>query len=182
MVRRRTATFKGFSSDVIAQTAIERRPLAQLDVARTTGISTYNALFHGLLNVWKYGVLYPGLFGDATTFTTVLSKLAADFFVAAPLIYFPSYFIVKGAFKSKSPFASIREYAAKGQDLLLRYYLIFIPTETVMWIVIPPHLRVPFLLAVSLIWQVLLSTLSNREVASAPASTSQSLDQASRKE
>jgi hypothetical protein len=34
--------------------------------------------------------------------------------------------------------------------------------ETLMWLFVPPQLRVPYLCAVSLVWQILLSTISNR--------------------
>ena len=39
----------------------------------------------------------------------------------------------------------------------------WIPVETVMWVFIPPHLRVAFLCSISLLWQVALSTISNRD-------------------
>jgi hypothetical protein len=32
-----------------------------------------------------------------------------------------------------------------------------------MWVVVPAHLRVAFMCSVSLVWQVALSTLSNRQ-------------------
>ena len=43
-----------------------------------------------------------------------------------------------------------------------RYWCVWLPVETVMWVAVPTHLRVAFLCACSLMWQVALSTLSNR--------------------
>ena len=40
--------------------------------------------------------------------------------------------------------------------------MVWLPVETVMWVAVPGHLRVAFLCAVSLMWQVALSTLSYR--------------------
>jgi hypothetical protein len=45
----------------------------------------------------------------------------------------------------------------------VRYWSVWFPVETLMWVVVPAHLRVAFMCSVSLVWQVALSTLSNRQ-------------------
>merc|ERR1712224_478193 len=84
-----------------------------------------------------------------------------DICVNGPLIYFPTYYLIKGLFSGKGPRGAMAEYLSpKGHTLLLNYWKVWIPVEAVMWVFVPPSLRVAFLSTVSLFWQVVLSTKS----------------------
>ena len=57
---------------------------------------------------------------------------------------------------------ALRQYLSPtGARLLKQYWAVWIPTFAVMWSAVPHHLRIVFLCAVSLVWQVSLSTLTN---------------------
>ena len=156
----RTAAVKGVASDLFAQLAIERqRP----DFSRTLAFASFGALYLGAFASWKYGFLYSALFGTATSAAAVSAKVGVDMLISAPFVYFPLYFIMKGLFAGKGILTSLRQFTSRsGLSILMRYWFVWLPVETIMWIVVPPHLRVAFLCGVSLVWQVALSTLSYR--------------------
>ena len=63
----------------------------------------------------------------------ISAKVGVDMAVSAPFVYFPIYFLVKGLFAAQSPLASLREYfSVKGRSLLLRYWRVWLPVETIM--------------------------------------------------
>ena len=98
---------------------------------------------------------------DAQRFTETVTYL--HMLWSAPFVYFPLYFIVKGLFNKQHPMASLKEFLKPAGFRILRsYWMVWLPTEVVMWTMVPAHLRIAFICAVSLIWQVFLSTMSNK--------------------
>ena len=165
---RSTAVVKGVCSDVFAQLAVERR--STLDRMRTLAFASFGGLYLGAFASFKYGCLYPRLFGSTASLATVSAKVGVDMFISGPFIYFPLYYIVKGLFRGQGLLSSIREYLSPGGlSILKRYWTVWVPVSVVMWNFVPAHLRIAFLCSVSLLWQVALSTLSYRGDASGHA-------------
>jgi len=160
-----TAGVKGVASDLFAQVVVERRArLQDLSLSRTMAFASFGCLYCGLFASWKYNTLYTSLFGASTTLSVISSKISMDMLCSAPLVYFPTYFIVKGLFNGQSPLASVKEFLKPaGRKMLTQYWMVWLPVEVVMWTLIPAHLRIAFICAVSLIWQVFLSTMSFRK-------------------
>jgi len=153
-----TASIKGLCSDLFAQLVVERRGYER---RRTLAFISFNSLYIGAFGWYKYNFLYNALFGSATSALTVALKVFADLGLCAPLVYFPLYYVMKGAFAGQSPLRSLREFfAPAGRALLCRYWVIWTPVEIAMWLIVPKHLRVAFLCSVSLVWQVVLSTIT----------------------
>ena len=53
--------------------------------------------------------------------------------------------------------------AVLHQNLLLTYWLVWAPAQTVNFTMVPPHLRVFFVAAVSFVWVFMLSLISSEE-------------------
>jgi len=159
-----TAGIKGVASDLFAQIFVEGRSRIQdMDMRRTMAFASFGCLYCGAFASWKYNTFYTALFGAASTFSAVASKVSADMLWSAPFVYFPLYFIVKGLFNKKSPATSLKEFLQPaGLRILRQYWMVWLPVELVMWTMVPAHLRIAFICAVSLIWQVFLSTVSNK--------------------
>ena len=84
---------------------------------------------------------------------------------SGPLIYFPLYFLLKFFFVSEmSPKEAIQDYRVRITSLLRNYWAVWIPVEVVMWLVVPAHLRIVYLSAFSLFWQITLSVLSYKRL------------------
>jgi hypothetical protein len=157
-----TASTKGVLSDLIAQLAVERK--ARPNFRRVLAFAVFGGLYLGVWGHYKYAMIYPAIFGAAKTLPIIVSKVVFDLFLNGPLVYFPLYFVIKGFFAGKGPADALREYITpNGRNLVLRYWATWTPVEVCMWTFVPPNLRVPFLSMVSLIWTVVLSTLSYKK-------------------
>lgn len=157
-----TACAKGVISDLIAQVVVEQT--VQINLNRVLAFAVFGALYLGMVGHYKYAVIYPALFGVSKTASAVAVKVIFDLFLNGPLVYFPIYFIIKGFFAGKGPVDALTDFfTVKGRNLVLRYWVVWTPVEVAMWTFVPPNLRVPFLSLVSLIWTIVLSTLSFRQ-------------------
>ena len=147
-------------SDLFAQLAIERR-FQSLSLSRTAAFASFNAVYLGAFNCWKLNTLYSHMFGNVLTASSISCKVLFDMLVCAPFLYFPLYFVVKAVFSGGQLRTSLRQYASRdGFKMLRKFWAVWLPVETIMWLLCPPHLRIAFLSAVSLLWQVFLSTKS----------------------
>jgi len=154
-----TSTLKGIVSDLFAQLIVERRSRPQW--RRTLAFTIFGATYLGAFAQYKYATLYTTLFGAAKTAPVIALKLLADMVISAPLIYFPLYYMFKGVIFGSGAREELRNYfSPHGAGMLKRYWIVWLPSLSAMWMVIPQHLRVPFLCSISLAWQVALSTLS----------------------
>ena len=154
-----TSTIKGCVSDLFAQMVVERKRVPQW--RRTLAFSLFGATYLGAFAQFKYATLYTALFGAAKTAPVIAFKLLADMLISAPLIYFPIYYLFKGAIFGSGCRTELSKYfSPHGFSMLRKYWVVWLPSLTVMWTLIPQHLRVAFLCLISLVWQVALSTLS----------------------
>jgi len=155
-----TSSVKGVVSDAFAQLVVERSPI--LDLRRTLAFATYGATYLGLIAQWKYNVLFSRLFGSSMTVPSIAAKVLFDLGICGAFLSFPSYYLTKGLFTGSGVSRSLAEYfSPKGWQLLKKYWLVWFPVQVLMWTVVPPPLRITFVCAVSLVWQVVLSTLSH---------------------
>lgn len=153
-----TSATKGIISDTFAQLVVEKKE--RLNARRTLAFALFGATYLGAYCHFKYDFLYTMLFGSAKSAAVIGMKMAVDMLISAPFIYFPTYYLFKGALFG-NPLKEMRSYFTRdGFSMLKRYWAVWVPTTLVMWTAVPVHLRVPFLCAVSLIWQVVLSTRS----------------------
>jgi hypothetical protein len=174
---RSTSTVKGLASDLFAQLVVEKKRVPEW--RRTLAFTIFGATYLGAWAQYKYSTLFVTLFGASKGAGVILLKIMSDMLVSGPLIYFPIYFAFKGALTGGSTRKGLGEYfSAKGFGLLRRYWVVWTPTLLAMWWLVPSHLQCSFVCAVSLLWQVVLSTLSYvpSKAAVAPAPSLESPD------
>jgi hypothetical protein len=155
-----------------------------LDLARNVAFIIYGGIYQGLFQEFLYGHLFPGWFGDDGSFQTVATSVLVDQFIFAPFSCLPCAYIIK-AFIMKSgddendetvdsadtKVSKWSDTAMKGIDkykedvlqrgLLLKYWAIWIPVQTITFSIIPERYRILFIACVSFFWMFLLSAISS---------------------
>lgn len=157
-----TCAIKASSSDAIAQRAVER--IDKFGWRRNISFIVYGGLYQGMAQYFIFNQLYPKIFGDGTDVITVAEKVLFDQLVLTPFLCLPVAYLVKAAAFSFSPKEGISRYAddCKNNNLLWKYWLIWTPTQCVTFSIVPEHLRIPFIAAVSFIWLIILSSITSK--------------------
>ena len=100
---------------------------------------------------------FPG-----STIKAVGSKLALNQAFANPLLYLPGVYVWNGKLYHQS---SNQEIAEKFQNeyanCVLRMWVLWIPSNVVMFALVPAPMQVPFISVVNLIWNTSLSLIYN---------------------
>lgn len=163
-----TASVKGCVADALAQitfpdkTVSGQRP--RFNIKRNLAFMAFGFFYLGIFAQAKYGVIYPAWFGHAQDAMTITKKVLTDM-MSGPIIYFPLYFLLKFFFVSDmTPKEAIQDYRVRMPSLLRNYWAVWIPVEVVMWLGVPPHLRIAYLSSFSLFWQITLSVLSYKRL------------------
>jgi protein Mpv17 len=125
----------------------------------------YGGIFVGLMCHLEYNLLFPHLFGTEKSLSTVVEKVVFDDFVSAPLMWLPPAYLIKAWIYDYTMKEGLDKYWRDIQenDLLIKYWTIWVPAQTVSFSVIPDHLRVAFMASVSFFWFILFSSVSHDE-------------------
>lgn len=125
----------------------------------------YGGIFVGLMCHLEYNLLFPRLFGMDHSFTTIAEKVVFDDFVSAPLAWLPPAYLIKAWVYDYSMKEGLQKYWRDicENDLLIKYWTIWVPAQTVSFSVVPDHLRVAFMASISFFWFILFSSVSHDE-------------------
>eukprot|EP01062_Namystynia_karyoxenos_P051665 TRINITY_DN4068_c0_g1_i1.p3 TRINITY_DN4068_c0_g1~~TRINITY_DN4068_c0_g1_i1.p3 ORF type:complete len:223 (+),score=79.23 TRINITY_DN4068_c0_g1_i1:89-670(+) len=140
--------------------------LFALDCNRVAAFAMFGAVYAGPGQYAVFNWLLPRLFRGPRLAVRTLQCTAFDQLVHMPLIYLPIFHLflqganaegaVPGAELGRRAVAAWRE--GLGQDMGLQMAL-FVPTQLYNFSYNPPHLRVPLIAAVGVVWIVGLSLL-----------------------
>ena len=85
--------------------------------------------------------------------------------VQTTLLTLPSLYASKAVIEGFSLQEAGRQYIydIQNQGLLQKFYILWGPVLTLTFSVVPEHLRVTFIAAVSFFWLIILSNISNNE-------------------
>jgi len=159
-----TATGMGIGavSDYVAQRT-EGKTWETLDGRRIVGMACFSAFYGGVIysQLFRW---YDKVFTTATLGTgakgVIAFKTLFDNLLVTPLLYFPIFYLTTGGIRGKS----LDEITNHGQEHYIDNNVsscaIWIPCNAIGFMV-PLHLRVYFCYGCSLVWQTLLSSLSN---------------------
>jgi len=144
----------------------------------------YGGIFVGAMSHVEYNFLFPFLFGPEKTVPITIAKVFFDNLISAPIMWLPPAYFIKAWVYSdddSSPKGILQEgldkYIAdvRDNDLLLKYWTIWFPAQTVSFSLVPDHLRVAFMALISFFWFILFSSVSsqgdNKETASSTTTT-----------
>lgn len=149
-----------------------------LDMSRNLAFLLYGGVYQGLAQQFMYSNLFPDLFGDSSTWQSVAMQVGFDMLIIGPFLCLPVAYAVKSIFQSSSDkeveeeedAPNMKDRVLSGLDkyvedvmergLLLKYWALWIPVQTLTFGVIPHHFRVAFVAAVSFFWVTILSSIS----------------------
>mmetsp|Transcript_9223 Transcript_9223/g.20661 ORF Transcript_9223/g.20661 Transcript_9223/m.20661 type:complete len:324 (+) Transcript_9223:297-1268(+) len=148
----------------------------QFDPSRNLAYVIYGGMYTGIAQHFIYNELFPQIFGHDPTGLTVFSEVVANALVVGPLIGMPIAYLIKALVlqqpspssdddntNSSNPISEgLRRYTEDccSKGLLIKYWAVWCPVQTLTFSVVPEHLRVAFMAAVSFFWFVILSTVS----------------------
>jgi hypothetical protein len=90
-----------------------------------------------------------------------VAKAGSDVFVAAPLVYIPSFYMYTGVAQGKSVAAAGEHLRNKWWDTASGYVGVWLPLQFVNFLAVPLHGQVVFVNAATLLWNIYISYLSN---------------------
>lgn len=167
-----TCSVKGFLADFIAQKRNsadgdnnETKPSTKVPFSfrRNAAYILYGGGILGVFCDIMYNAVYPFLFGGLDGIVQLIAIVTFDNFVTAPLLWLPPVYFVRAILYGDPLKSGFRKYIddIKLRGLLTKYWAIWWPAQIVNFSVVPAHLRIAFMAAVSFFWLIILSCVSN---------------------
>lgn len=172
-----TTTLKTSAADLFAQKVIEGRE--EVDWRRHSVFCVFGFAYLGGFQYYLYNNLFQKLCAPLTrTFGHIGSspiKTFIDQCIHHPLLYFPTFYLMKGFVEDRPPLESMKLYQKDMWENLKALWTIWVPAQLVNFAFVPLHLRIPYVAGVSFAWTVIISVMrgaldtSHTQVAQAPA-------------
>mmetsp|Transcript_50940 Transcript_50940/g.122805 ORF Transcript_50940/g.122805 Transcript_50940/m.122805 type:complete len:334 (+) Transcript_50940:223-1224(+) len=150
-------------------------PPNDFDPKRNLAFLLYGGFYQGMFLQFLYTVVYPWIYGSSPY--QIQYQIHTDILFFGPLLTLPLAYIIKSIIVDSGNEISCSssnnkillglekyQYAVLHQNLLLTYWLVWAPAQTVNFTMVPPHLRVFFVAAVSFVWVFMLSLISSEEI------------------
>lgn len=155
-------TLKTVGADILTQTMIEKKE--DLDLKRLALFTTFGCAY---LGGWQYFIFNKCFVFVQSAMTTrrisTLSQASAltflDMGVHTPLMYYPSFYMMKGVLEDKTPTESLMEYRNNFSSDMTSICKVWIPAQMINFTLVPLYLRMPYITGVSFAWTVLLSMM-----------------------
>jgi len=164
-----TCGVKASVADGIAQVRAQASGWDDLEVRRNIAYIIYGGIFIGALCHYEYDVIFPILFGTDHSLWTSLQEVLFDNFVSGPLVWLPPAYLIKAVVYDYSLGEGLQKYIddVTKNDLLQKYWTVWLPAQSISFTVVPDHLRVAFMASVSFFWFIIFSTVSSSSSADA---------------
>lgn len=156
-----TCSTKAGAADYIAQVSNNN----STDVGRNLAFMLYGGLYQGLCQQFMYVNLYPSWFGTTGSPTSVLSQLVVELGIVGPLLCLPLAYVSKSLINATGIEEGLSKYIhdVQHQDLLTKYWSLWVPVNVFTFGVVPLYFRVAFVAAVSFFWIICLSMVAGNE-------------------
>jgi len=156
-----TCGVKASVADGIAQ--VRSKSDYDIEFRRNLAYILYGGIFIGAFCHYEYDVIFPLLFGTEHNLITSLKEVVFDNFISGPLLWLPPAYLMKALVYDYSLGEGLQKYVddVTKNGLLQKYWTIWLPAQSVSFTVVPDHLRVAFMAAVSFFWFILFSTVSS---------------------
>lgn len=155
-------TVKTASADIITQKYLENKK--ELDLQRLTVFTSFGCLY---LGGWQH-YLFNNLFVKCQNVMT-LAKFKPvyqsailtflDLGVHTPLMYYPSFYLIKGSLENQSVNTVVKTYNENIKNDLIAMWKVWFPAQMINFTFVPLHLRMPFITSVSFGWTIILSLM-----------------------
>lgn len=156
------ASTKNSVCDALVQLGTE----GKVDLRRNLTFVAFGFGWVGAGQFFLFNRLYPRLFSNLLASNpdakTVAAVTILDNFVHIPLLYLPIFYATREVATTTKPLRDTVEgaiscYKRNFIDDVLMQAGIFVPAQAFNFALNPPHLRVPFLVGVGVLWVSLLS-------------------------
>ena len=146
------------------------------DVHRNLAFFLYGGFWQGMFQQFLFSTVYPTWFASnldgIPSLWTTLEQVAFDTTIMGPCICMPIVYSIKSLLASSTTENdNDTNFVQRGlskywhdittQGILQTYWSIWIPAQCMTFGVVPSHLRVAFVAAVSFCWVTILSTVSS---------------------
>lgn len=157
-----TCGVKASFADLIAQVRSFTESEKAIELRRNAAYIIYGGIFIGLMCHIEYDVIFPHLFGTGHDVKTVVEEVLFDNFVSAPLMWLPPAYGIKAIMYDYPLKEGLDRYLTDiDEGLLLKYWAVWLPAQTISFSVLPDHLRVLFMACISFGWFIVLSALQS---------------------
>jgi len=132
---------------------------SSIDMKRMLAFLLYSGIYQGMCLNLIYNTVIPKLFGPS-----VIKNVLFSMFVVSPFLTLPIAYLFKALVFSHSPVAALQQYWSdiRHENLLKIYWTIWIPVQTVAFALVPQHLRISFIAAISFLWMIIFSSISSK--------------------
>lgn len=139
-----TCGVKAHVADGIAQV---RSETDRLEFRRNLAYVLYGGIFVGGMCHLEYDYIFPALFGNDHSITTIFEEVIFDNFISAPLFWLPPCYLIKSAVYDYPMKEGLEKYVhdIKHNGLLTKYLSIWIPAQSISFSVIPGELHPAFI-------------------------------------
>jgi hypothetical protein len=159
---------------VTAAAASPNQENISLEAKRNVAYIIYGGIFIGLMCHMEYDYVFPQIFGNDHNIQTIVPKILFDVFISGPLLWLPPAYFIKAILYDYPLKEGLQKYVTDVVDngLLIKYWQIWLPAQTISFSLIPDHMRVAFMAFISFFWFILFSSVSadsNDETETLPA-------------
>eukprot|EP00746_Dinoflagellata_sp_MGD_P012893 gnl/MRDRNA2_/MRDRNA2_127633_c0_seq1.p1 gnl/MRDRNA2_/MRDRNA2_127633_c0~~gnl/MRDRNA2_/MRDRNA2_127633_c0_seq1.p1 ORF type:complete len:435 (-),score=54.31 gnl/MRDRNA2_/MRDRNA2_127633_c0_seq1:5-1219(-) len=163
---------KGCVADGIAQVS-ERDDTSKRKAfcwLRNLAFLLYAGCYQGCMQHFIYNKMFPIMFGAGSDLQTVFLKVFFELFIQTPLVCLPLAYLIKAiifkglALKCLQQGLSAYINDVVNHGILQKYWMLWGPVQCLTFSVVPEHLRISFIAAVSFFWTIILSSIVNRNV------------------
>lgn len=152
---------KASLADVVAQARDQESSYVQ---RRTVSFAVYGSLYQGCVQELIYNNFYTWLFGSSTALSVAIKKVLFDAVFHNALVCIPMSYVVKSLIFRYSVRLALKQYVndVLHHGLLLKYYVLWMPVNAMIFTIVPTHWRITVMACVSFFWMIILSTISSR--------------------
>lgn len=136
-----------------------------IEMKRNAAYIIYGGIFIGMMANLEYNQLFPLMFGADQSLKTIACKVIFDDFVSAPLMWLPPAYIIKALLYKYPVEEGLKKYWDDicNEGLLLKYWSVWVPAQSISFSVVPDHLRVAFMAGISFFWFIIFSQLASKK-------------------
>jgi protein Mpv17 len=155
-------TVKTASADIITQKYLENKD--ELDLRRLSVFTSFGLVY---LGGWQH-YLFNNLFVRCEKIMTLakykpisqsIILTFLDLGVHTPLMYYPSFYMIKGSLEKQSVNNVIETYNENIKNDMIAMWKVWFPAQMINFMFCPIHLRMPFITTVSFGWTMILSLM-----------------------
>lgn len=155
-------TIKTASADIITQKYLENKK--ELDLQRLSVFTSFGFVY---LGGWQH-FLFNNLFVKCEKIMTLakykpisqsIILTFLDIGIHTPLMYYPSFYMIKGYLENQSMNKVIDTYNENIKNDMIAMWKVWLPAQMINFTFIPIHFRMPFITSVSFGWTIILSLM-----------------------